>query len=90
MNEDFLPEQVCKCFIRVTNIGTIYGEVLPNIFLVAQTIKVKVRPFSNNITQNQQNCTKRLMQPVDFRQIFQFTCDCGQKLLAVELNQCTH
>ena len=32
---------VCKCFIWVTNLGTIHGKVLPNCFLPRQTIKVE-------------------------------------------------
>ena len=36
-----LAEQVCKCFIWMTNLRTIHWEILPNCFLRRQTIKVE-------------------------------------------------
>ena len=41
-NEVIFDKQVYKCFIWVTNLGAIHGEVLPNCFLPTQTIKVEI------------------------------------------------
>ena len=74
-NEDDSVKQVCRCFIWVTDLGTIHVEVLPNCFLPRQTIKVEAfyngGLFPKNITQSQ---PKISYKPADFRQILQYTC----------------
>ena len=41
-NEDILAKQVYRCFVWVTNLEAIHGEVLPNCFLPRQTIKIEI------------------------------------------------
>ena len=50
-------EQVCKCFIGLTNLGTIHGEVLPNCFLPKQIIKVEAF-FNGDMPSNNTQPTK--------------------------------
>ena len=76
-NEDIMAKQVCKCFIWVTNFGTIHGEVLPNCFLPRQTIKVEAffqwwrafkrhKTIQKTLTTNQLITTKFCSLPMVF------------------------
>ena len=64
---DISAKQVWKCFIWVTNLGTYYGEVLPNFFLLRQTIRVEefvhtVKSFQTKEHKINQRHQKKLMQ----------------------------
>ena len=73
-NEDISAKHrhVCKCYIWVTNLVIIYGEVLPNHVLPRQSIKVELLSQlpSNN---TKQNLPKTSCKPVDYRQNMRFT-----------------
>ena len=81
---DITAKQECKCFIWVTNLGTINRRVLPTAFLALDR-QWKVRHLfiwwrapeepSNLTSQNQQKAPKNSYKPATFRQILQCTCD---------------
>ena len=77
----FRPYRVCKCFIWVTNLGTIHEEVLPNCLDLPSKLRhffqwwLAFKQHKEHLEQHK-NQPKNSYKPADFRKILQFTSSC--------------
>ena len=63
----------CKCFIWVTNLGTIHGEMLSNFSCPYRKSKLK-HYRQSAFKQHNRKASKNSCKPADFRKTLQFTC----------------